>query len=254
MGIVTGLDIINDPLAATLFKSLTCRSQGNLMHELASGGATVALDRLPKNVRCHKDSKKYMTPSPEGQISIRTPDQDVGMLHTRAAERLETYGQSPVHKQIPKSANALGNIQHSLNPELRPLLKQWARDLSLLISRNHTSQQQIIDSVGQIVRKWAVEGPSPFPITLGPMDDDLTLFNLNPKDGVTQECMDSTSHRLLIGAMAIILYCDHTVPLGSICDIYLNLTEKAIATPVTNIRLASAAVTLGNRFLVGLCR
>ena len=261
MGIVTGLDIINDPLAATLFKSLTCRSQGNLMHELASGGAAVALARLPKNVRCHKDSKKNMTPSPEGRISIRSPDQDVGMLHTRAAERLETDGQSPIHKQIPKSANALGNIQHSLNPELRPLLKQWARDLSLLTTRqiakqisNHNAQQQIIDSVGQIVRKWAVEGPSPFPILLGPIDDELTLFNLNPTDGVTQECMDSTPHRLLIGAMAIILYCDHTVTLNSICDIYLNLTEKAILTPATNIRLALAAVTLGNRLLVGLCR
>ena len=46
MGIVTGLDIINDPLAATLFKSLACRSQGNLMHELASGGAAVALPRF----------------------------------------------------------------------------------------------------------------------------------------------------------------------------------------------------------------
>jgi len=261
MGIVTGFHIINDPLAATLFKSLTCRSQGNLVHELASGGAAVALDHLPQNVRCHKDSKKNMTPSPEGRISICTQDQDVEMLHTRAAERLKTYGQLPLHKQIPKSANALGNIQHSLNPELRPLLKQWARDLSLLSSRqiaqhisNHTSQQHIIDIVGQIVRNWAVEGPSPFPITLGPIDDDLTLFSLNPKDGVTQECMDSTSHRFLIGAIAIILYCDHTVPLGSICDIYFNLTEKAITTPETNIRLAWAAVTLGNRFLVGLCR
>ena len=202
-----------------------------------------------------------MTPPPEGRISICTPDQEVGMLHIRAAEHLETYGQSPQHKQILKSANALGNIQHSLNPELRPLLKQWARDLSLQTARqiakqisNHTAQQQIIDSVGQIVRKWAVEGLSPFPIPLGPIDDDLTLVNLNPTDGVTQECMDSTPHRLLIGAMAIILYCDHTVPLGSICDIYLNLTEKAITTPETNIRLAWAAVTLGNRFLVGLCR
>jgi len=31
MGIVTGLDIINDPLAATLFKSLTSQSQASLM-------------------------------------------------------------------------------------------------------------------------------------------------------------------------------------------------------------------------------
>jgi len=79
------------------------------MHELVSGGAAVALARLPKNVRCHKDSKKNMTPSPEGRISIRTLDQEVRMLHT-SAERLETFGQSPQHKQVPKSANALGNI------------------------------------------------------------------------------------------------------------------------------------------------
>jgi len=183
MGIVTGLDIINDPLAATLFKSLTSRSQGSLMHEQVSGGTAVALARIPKNVRCHKDSKKNMTSSQEGRISIRTLNQEVGMVHIRAAERLETQGQSPLHK-MPKSANALGNIQHSLNPALRPLLKQWARDLSLLNSRqiakqtsNHCSQQQIVDSVDQIVRKWANEGPSPFPIALGPNDDNPSLFN-----------------------------------------------------------------------------
>ena len=88
MGIVTELDIINDSLAATLFKFLTSRPQGSLMHEQASGGTAVALARIPKNVRCHKDSKKNMTPSQEGRISIRTPDQEVGMLHIRAAERL----------------------------------------------------------------------------------------------------------------------------------------------------------------------
>ena len=104
------------------------------MHEQTSGGTAVALARIPKTVRCHKDSKKNMTPSQEGRICIRTPDQEVGMLHIRAAERLETHGQSPLHK-MPKSANALGNIQHSLNPELRPLLKQWARDLSLITSQ-----------------------------------------------------------------------------------------------------------------------
>ena len=96
------------------------------------------------------------------------------------------------------------------------------------------------------------EGPSPFPITLGPIDDPKLLFNLSPTDGVTQECKDSTQHRLLTGAMAFILYCDHMVPLESICDIYLNLTEKAITTPETNIWLAWAAVTLGNRLHVGL--
>jgi len=135
MGIVTGLDIINDPLAATLFKTLTSRFQGSLMYEQASGGTAVALARIPKNVRRQKDSKKNMIPSKEGRISIRTPDQEVGMMHIRAAEWLEKHRQSPLHKQIPKSANALGNIQHSLNPELRPLLKQWARELSILTSR-----------------------------------------------------------------------------------------------------------------------
>ena len=190
-GIVTGLDIINDPLAAILFKSLTSRSQGSLMYEQVSGGTAVALARIPKNVRCHKDSKKNMILPQEGRISIRTPDQEVGMVHTRAAERLETHGQSPLHK-MPKSANALGNIQHSLNLAIRPLLGQWARDLHSLTSRqvakqisNHCSQLQIVDIVGQIVRKWALEGPSPFPIALGPIDDNLSLFNLNPANGVT---------------------------------------------------------------------
>ena len=95
-GIVTGLDIINDPLAALLFKTLTSRSHGSLMYEQASGGTAVALARIPKNVRCQKDSKKNMTPPQEGRISIRTPDQEVGMAHLRATERLETHGQSPL--------------------------------------------------------------------------------------------------------------------------------------------------------------
>jgi len=62
MGIVTGLGIINDPLAATLFKSLTNRPQGSLMYEQTSGGTAVALARIPKNVRCHKDSKRQISP------------------------------------------------------------------------------------------------------------------------------------------------------------------------------------------------
>ena len=62
MGIVTGLDILNDPLAVTLFKSLTNRPQGSLMYEQTSGGTAVALARIPKNVRCHKDSKRQMIP------------------------------------------------------------------------------------------------------------------------------------------------------------------------------------------------
>jgi len=57
MGIVTGLDILNDPLATTLFKSLTNRPLGSLMYEQTSGGTAVALARIPKNIRCQKDSK-----------------------------------------------------------------------------------------------------------------------------------------------------------------------------------------------------
>ena len=193
------------------------------MYEQDSGGTTVALARIPKNVRCQKDSKKNMTPSKEGRMSIRTPDQEVGMVHIRAAEWLEKDGQSSLLKQIPKSANALGNIQHSLNPELRPLLKQWARDLSILTSRqiqkqisNHCNQQQIVDSVGQIVRKWATEGHNPFPIVLGQIDDHLSLFNLKPTNGDTQDCPDSIPHRLLIGAISIILCCDHTISLNTV--------------------------------------
>jgi len=93
-GVVTGQDVINDPLAALLFKTLTSRSHGSLMHEQASGGSSVALARIPKNIRCLKDSKKNMTPPHEGRISIRTPDQEVGLVHLRVTERLETYGQS----------------------------------------------------------------------------------------------------------------------------------------------------------------
>ena len=61
-GVVKGLDILNDPLAASLFKSLTIRSQDSLMYEQVSGGTAVALARIPKNVRRHKDSKKNMLP------------------------------------------------------------------------------------------------------------------------------------------------------------------------------------------------
>ena len=111
-----------------------------------------------------------------------------------------------------------------------------------------------MDSVGQIVRKWANEGPRPLPIALGPIDDKLTLFNPTLTNGVTQECIDSIPHRLLLEAMSIILYCDHTLPLNSVCDIYLQLTDQAINNPETNIQLAWAAVTLGNKLLVGLCR
>ena len=61
-GVVTGQDIINDPLAALLFKTLTSRTQGNMMYEQAYGGTAVALARIPKNIRCQKDSKKNMIP------------------------------------------------------------------------------------------------------------------------------------------------------------------------------------------------
>jgi len=90
---VTGLDILNDPLAALLFKSLTSRSHGSLMYEQASGGTAVALARISKNVICHMDSKNEITPPQEGRISIRTPDQEVGLVHPRATERLETENQ-----------------------------------------------------------------------------------------------------------------------------------------------------------------
>jgi len=48
MGIVTGLDILNDPLATTLCKSLTNRPQGSLIYEQTSGGTAVSLARIPK--------------------------------------------------------------------------------------------------------------------------------------------------------------------------------------------------------------
>jgi len=229
------------------------------MYEQASGGTAVALARITKNVRRHKDSKKNITPPQEGRISIRTPDQEVGMVHLRATERLETHGQSPLH-QRPKSANALENIQHSFNPALKSLLNNWARELSLLTSRqiakqisNHCNQRQIVDSVCQIIRKWTNDGSSPFPIALGPIDTNLSLFNLTPTNGETQECVDSISHRLLLGSISFILFCDHAIPLNSVCDIFLQLIDTPIRDLATNIRLAWAAATLGTWLLVGLC-
>ena len=70
-----------------------------------------------------------------------------------------------------------------------------------------------------IVRKWAIEGLHPFPIALGQIDDQLTL-----------------------------------IPLNTVCDFYFQLTDQAIRNSETNIQLAWAAVTLGDRLLVGLCR
>jgi len=66
MGIVTGLDIINDPVAATLFKSLTSRSQGNLMHEQASGGTAVAFARIPKKCQMPQGLQEEHDPIPGG--------------------------------------------------------------------------------------------------------------------------------------------------------------------------------------------
>ena len=138
---------------------------------------------------------------------------------------------------------------------------QWARELHALTSRqvakqisNHCSQRQIVDSVLQIVKSWSLSGPSPFPIALGPIDDKLSPFHPNPVNVETQDCTDSTDHRLLIGAMSFMLYCDYTTPLLSVSDIFLQLIEKAIPKPDTNIRLTWGAVTLGNWLLVGLCQ
>ena len=138
---------------------------------------------------------------------------------------------------------------------------QWGRDLHALTSRqlakqisNHCSQRQIVDSITQIIGNWSLSGPSPFPIALGPIDDKLSLFHSNSVNTVTQECTDSIDHRLLIGAMSFILYCDHTISLQSVSDIFLQSIDKAITKPDTNIRLAWGAVTLGNWLLVGLCQ
>ena len=222
MGIITGLDIANDPLATTLFKSLTSRPQGSLMHEHSSGGTAVALARIPKNIRCQKDAKRLMLPPQDGRISVRTPEQEVGLIHSRAADRIDTHGQSLL-QPTPRSANALGNIQLALNAPLRPFLGQWGRDLHALTSRqlarqisNHCSQWQIVDSVTRIVRTWSHSGPSPFPIFLGPIDDKMSLFHPNTANIEKQECTDSTDHRLLIGAMSFILYCDHIISLQNV--------------------------------------
>ena len=160
MGIITGLDIANDPLATTLFKSLTSWPQGSLMHEHSSGGTAVALARIPKNIRCQKDAKRLLLPPQDGRISVRTPEQEVGLIHSRA----DTHGQSLL-RSTPRSANALGNIQLTLNAPLRHFLGQWGRDLHARTSRhlakqisNHCSQGQIVDSVTQIVRTCHTQG------------------------------------------------------------------------------------------------
>jgi len=200
-----------------------------------------------------------MTPPHEGSISIRTPDQEVEMVHLRATERLETYGQSHLQRR-PTFANALKNIQHTLMPALRPFMNNWTRELSQLTSRqiakqisNHCNQQQIRESVCQIIRRWANDGASPFPIALGPIDSDLTLFNLSPTKGVTQECVDSTSHRILLGSMSFILSCEQELPLNNVCEIFFQLIDTPIQDPATNIFLAWAAAQLGTWLLVGLC-
>jgi len=134
-----------------------------------------------------------------------------------------------------RSANALGSIQHALNAPLRPFLGQWARELHALTSRqlakqisNHCSQKQIVDSVTQIIRAWSHTVPSPFPIFLGPIDNKMSLFNPNTADIEKQECIDSNDHRLLIGAMSFILYCDHTISLQNVEEIFMQLIGTAI--------------------------
>jgi len=257
-GIVTGQDIINDPLAALLFKTLTSRTQGNMMYEQAFGGTVVALARIPKNIRCQKDSKKNITPR-ESRISIRTPDQEVGLIHSRAADRLEQYGLSPLQKG-PSIVNALRNIQTSLNPALRPLMNTSTRDLSQLTSRqiakqtsNHCKSALIEESVCKIIRTWVDDGDSPLPISLGPIERDLSLFNLNPTKGKTQECVDSPSHRLLLGAMSFIFNLEPGLSVDSACEIYHRLVMNPIQDPTTNIRLAWAAARLMTWLLLGLC-
>ena len=160
-----------------------------MTYEQAYGASAVALARIPKNIRCQKDSKKNMTTPRESRISIRTPDQEVGLIHSRAADRLEKYGQSPLQRG-PSFVNALKNIQMTLNLALRPLMNTSTRDLSQLTSRqiakqtsNHCNQAQIQDSVCRIIRTWADEGASPFPIFLGPIEVNLILFNLTPTKG-----------------------------------------------------------------------
>ena len=179
------------------------------------------------------------------------------MVHLRATERLETHGQSPL-QQRPKSANALKNIQHTIMA-LRPLINNWTRELTQLTSRqiakqisNRCNQQQIRESVCQIIRKWANDGASPFPISLGPIESDLTLFNLSPTMGVTQECVDCTPHKILLGSMSFILYCEQELSLNSVCEIFFQLIEAPIRDPATNIRLAWAAAQLGTWLLVGV--
>jgi len=147
------------------------------------------------------------------------------------------------------------------NPALRPLLNNWAHELSLLTSRqiakqifNHCNQRQVVESVCQIIRKWTHDCASPFPIALGPIDSELPLFNLSPTNGETQECWNSISHRLLLGSMSFILSCDHTIPLNSVCDIFPQIIDTPIKDPATNIRLAWAVATLGTWLLVGLCQ
>jgi len=258
-GVVTGLDVISDPLAALLFKSLTSRPQGNMMYEQASGGTAVALAHIPKNIRCLKDSKRKMPTPREGGISIRTPDQEVGLVHSRAADRVDTFGISPLQKGS-LIGNALRNIQITLNPALRPLMTSSTRDLSQCTSRqiakqisNHCKPALIQDSVCKLIRTWADEGVSPFPISLGPIELDLNLFNLHPTTGTTQECGDSPSHKLLLGAMSFILNLEPGLSIDSACAIYYQLVMDPIQDPTTNIRLSWAAARLMTLLLLGLC-
>jgi len=197
--------------------------------------------------------------SPRRSDLHTNPEQEVGLIHSRAAERLETYGESP-RQQGPSFVNALRNIQHTLNPALRPLMNVWSRELSQSTSRqiakqtsNFCDPEQIRDSVCKIIRNWVDDGTSTFPIFLGPIELDQTLFNLAPTKGQTQECVDSPSHRLLLGVMSFILYLEPGLSMDSTCEIYHRLVMNPIQDPSTNIRLPWTAAQLMTLLISGLC-
>ena len=165
----------------------------------------------------------------------------MGLIHSRAADRVDAFGISPLQKGS-LIGNALRNIQITPNPALRPLMTTSTRDLSQLTSRqiakqtsNHCKPALIEESVCKIIRTWVDEGDSPLPISLGPIELDLSLFNLYTTKGKTQECVDSPSHRLLLGAMSFILNLEPGLSIDSACAIYYQLVMNPIQDPTTNI-------------------
>ena len=257
-GIITGLDIASDPLAAILFKSLTGRSHDHFMREPATGGTAVSLARVPKAVRCNKDQSKRQIPAPDGRISVRSSEKEVGLFHTRAAERLEEHGESPL-KSNTKRTTALGLIQHGINPDLRPHLGQWARDLSSNISRlttvlksDHTSQDVMIARIHQFLEEWA-ENPNTPP--LKPKLGQITEPHLFNRAGpALEDCTDTKTHRLIWGTMAFVLYYDHTTSLNFICTIYDRTVGHTLDPPDINVRMVWAAAVLGNKLHSALCK